>query len=212
VQREINEKRQELLAKEESLRCVARFTGWCRSLRVCIRQKPGEPTGRTRITGRVPGLMAHGCPNLIDICGRHVYPTSVRRYSLSVHSARFWTVYCATLLPDNPLTFLTSLPAFLVACRVVLKHNHIFFFSECNSGRGVNGMRQVAFPVKAHIQPPTSLTGDVLSACIICYRPRSRPRRSARRQGLLRRAACPLASCSPCSASTGLYPACLSDC
>lgn len=80
-----------------------------------------------------------------QICSTFAVDKYTQRLSvvtpLSVHYPRFWTVYCATLLPDNPLTFLTSLPAFLVACRVVLEHNHIFSSLECNSGRGVNCMR-----------------------------------------------------------------------
>jgi hypothetical protein len=53
VQREINEKRQELLAKEESLRLVSKVKARCHVTKGSP-QEPGESTCGSGLTGRVP--------------------------------------------------------------------------------------------------------------------------------------------------------------
>lgn len=52
VQREINEKRQELLAKEESLRQEF-FNGKCMPFLTLVTQEFGKPPCRTRLPGRI---------------------------------------------------------------------------------------------------------------------------------------------------------------
>ncbi len=55
MQREINEKRQELLAKEESLRWVSGVKATCHVTKGSP-QEPGESTCGSGLTGRVPRL------------------------------------------------------------------------------------------------------------------------------------------------------------
>lgn len=56
VQREINEKRQELLAKEESLRSVIKRGGTRMMYLIVSHQEPGESTCGPRFPGRIPRL------------------------------------------------------------------------------------------------------------------------------------------------------------
>lgn len=74
MQREINEKRQELLAKEESLRLVSKVKARCHVTKGSP-QEPGESTCCSGLTGRVwrVGLWRAVCVDYRDV----VYPETV---------------------------------------------------------------------------------------------------------------------------------------
>jgi hypothetical protein len=125
VQREINEKRQELLAKEESLRCVLAVACRGRTRGADgVRQEPGEPP-RGAGLGRRPGLGAAWTVLLRRAEGRVevVYPRRGRRRrarSLSFRHLGRWSgsysSYYDTVAPRFPAR---SLNLFLLCCAVV---------------------------------------------------------------------------------------------